>query len=75
MPTKNPRLNVVLEPRLYKALDKLAHREGVSLSLAARDLIKEALELHADSYWQKSAQEREKTFSPKKSLSHQETWE
>jgi predicted DNA-binding protein len=75
MPTKNPRLNVVLEPRLYKALDKLAHREGVSLSLAARDLIKEALEIHEDTYWQKSAQAREKTFSYKKSFSHKETWE
>lgn len=75
MPTKNPRLNVVLEPRLYQALDKLAHREGVSLSLAARDLIKEALEIHEDIYWNKAAQTREKTFSSKKSFSHKETWE
>jgi predicted DNA-binding protein len=75
MPTKNPRLNVVLEPNLYKTLNKLAHKEGISLSLAARDLIKEALEIHEDLYWQKSAQKREKTFSSKKSLSHKETWE
>lgn len=75
MPTKNPRLNVVLEPSLYKALGKLADEEGVSLSLAARDLIKEALEIHEDTYWQEVSREREKTFSHKKSLSHKEVWE
>lgn len=75
MPTKNPRLNVVLDPGLYKGLDKLAREEGVSLSLAARDLIKEGLEIHEDLYWQEAAREREKTFSHKKSLSHKEIWE
>ena len=75
MPTKNPRLNVVLEPTLYKTLGKLAHQEGISLSLVARDLIKEALEVHEDMYWQEVAREREKNFSYKKSLSHKEIWE
>jgi len=74
MPTKNPRLNVVLDPSLYKSLDKLAHQEGISLSLAARDLIKEGLEIHEDMYWQRVAREREKTFSYKKSLSHKDVW-
>lgn len=74
MPTKNPRLNVVLEPSLYKGLDKLAQRQGVSLSLAARDLIKEGLEIHEDMYWQEVARKREKTFSYKKSLSHKDVW-
>ncbi len=75
MPTKNPRLNVVLEPSLYKALGKLAEAEGVSLSLAARDLIKEALEIYEDIYWQEVSREREKTFSRRKALSHKEVWE
>lgn len=74
MPTKNPRLNVVLESSLYETLGKLAHKKGVSLSLMARDLIKEALELQEDIYWQQVAREREKTFSYKKSLSHKEIW-
>ena len=74
MPTKNPRLNVVLEPSLYKSLDKLAHQGGISLSLVARDLIKEGLEIHEDVYWQEIAQQREKTFSYKKSLSHKNVW-
>ncbi len=75
MPTKNPRVNVVLDPSLYKGLSKLAHKEGVSLSLAARDLIKEGLEIHEDMYWQETAREREKTFSLKKALSHKDIWE
>jgi hypothetical protein len=75
MPTKNPRLNVMLEPGLYNTLCKLAEVEGVSLSLAARDLIKEALEIHEDIYWQEVSREREGTFSHKTSLSHKEVWE
>lgn len=74
MPTKNPRLNVVLDPILYKGLGKLASEEGISLSLTARDLIKEGLESHEDLYWQEAAREREKVFSYKKSLSHKEVW-
>lgn len=74
MPTKNPRLNVVLDPSLYKRLNKLAQQEGISLSLAARDLIKEGLEIHEDMYWQEVARKREKTFSYKKSLSHRDVW-
>lgn len=75
MSTKNPRLNVVLDPNLYKSLNKLAHHEGISLSLAARDLIREGLEIHEDMYWQEIARKRDKTFSRRKSLDHKEVWE
>lgn len=75
MPTKNPRLNVVLEPPIYNVLNDLAHRKGISLSLLARDLIKEALEIYEDLYWQRVANLREKTFSDKKALSHKDIWE
>ena len=74
MPTKNPRLNVVLDPLLYAALNKLAKLEGISLSLKARDLLKEALEIEEDLYWEKVAQAREKTFLPRKTLSHKDIW-
>lgn len=74
MPTKMPRLNVVLEPPMYFAIVKLAKKEGVSLSLKARDLIKQALEFCEDSYWVKEAQVRERTFSHRKALSHSKVW-
>jgi uncharacterized protein len=43
MPTDKPRLNVVLEPPLYLKVKKLAKKDGVSLSLKARDLIRDSL--------------------------------
>ena len=48
MPTKNPRINVVLEKPLYDNIERLAKKDGVSLSLKVRDLVKEALELQED---------------------------
>jgi hypothetical protein len=74
MPTKNPRLNVVLEPGLYKVLSSLAHKEEMSLSLLARDLLKKALELYEDIHWQSQAVKRDKTFAYKKALSHKNVW-
>ncbi len=74
MATKNPRLNVVLEPSLMKGIDHLAQAQGVSLSTMARDLIKESLETYEDGQWQKIAQKRDATFSRKKPLSHDEVW-
>ncbi|MFH1857246.1 MAG: DUF6290 family protein [Candidatus Omnitrophota bacterium] len=75
MPTKNPRINVVLDPEIYAVLTKLAQNKGISLSLFSRDLIKEALETMEDIYWQKEAEKREKTFSKKKALSHKDIWQ
>ncbi len=43
MPTKNPRLHVVLEPPLFRNLKGLAQKNGISISLEARELIREAL--------------------------------
>jgi hypothetical protein len=74
MVTKNPRLNIVLEPPLLKGVDHLAKAHGVSLSTMARDLIKESLETYEDGQWQKVAEERDASYSKKKSLSHDEVW-
>src|SRR3989304_3849462 len=48
MPTKNPRVNMVLERTLFEALQRIAERDGVSLSLKARDLIRGAIESSED---------------------------
>lgn len=74
MPTKNPRLNVVLEPPVYSAIKQLARKDGMSLSLKARDLIRQALEYCEDLYWVKEANAREKTLSKKTSLTHKQAW-
>jgi len=74
MATKNPRLNIVLEPLLMKGVDHLAKTQGVSLSTMARDLIKEALGTYEDGQWQKIVGKRETTFSHKKALTHDGVW-
>lgn len=75
MPAKNPRVNVVLERPLYEALSRLARREGTSLSLKARDLLREALEAYEDLALDRIAQDRERTFDRSRSLSHREVWQ
>ena len=74
MPTQNPRINVVLDSNLYSQLRKLAKKTGVSMSFLSRDLIKDALEVREDIYWQNIAHKREKTFSAKKALTHKDIW-
>jgi len=74
MATKLPRLNVVLERPVYFTIVKMAKKEGISLSLKARDLIREALEFCEDTYWAKQAQIRERTFSHKRALTHKHVW-
>ena len=74
MPTKNPRINVVLEKPLYNNVERLAERDGVSLSLKVRDLVKEALEIEEDIGLAQLAETREETFNRKKSLKHHEVW-
>lgn len=74
MPTHNPRLNIVLDKTLMHSLSRLAKKDGISLSLKARDLIREALELEEDAYWSQKADKRAKTFSQTTSLTHQQVW-
>ncbi len=74
MPTTKPRINIILEEPLYKTVEELAVRDGVSLSLKARDLIKEALEIQEDVALTTFADTREKTFRKSKALKHDEVW-
>lgn len=74
MPAKNPRVNVVLERPLYEALSRLARRDGASLSLKARDLLRDALETQEDIALDRLAAQRERTFDRTRALSHREVW-
>lgn len=74
MPTKNPRINVVMEESLYQSVKRLARRDHTSISMRARDLIKEAIADTEDAFWTEVAEEREKTFRVKKALSHKKVW-
>jgi len=74
MAVKNPRINVVLEKPLYHTIERLADRDGVSLSLKVRDLVKEALEIEEDMMLSAFAQKRERTLTKSKALKHDEIW-
>lgn len=74
MPTKNPRINVVLEEPLYKSIKRLAKKDGVSLSLKVRDLVKEALEMEEDVALSVFAEARAKSYKKTKALKHDEVW-
>ena len=74
VPTKKPRVNIVVEPPLYSAMHDIATREGVSMSSLARDLIREAIELREDVALADFADARMNTFDRKKALSHDDVW-
>ena len=75
MPTKNPRIHVVVDPPLYELIEEIAERQGVSMSLVTRDLIKEALEMEEDIALGQLAAERESTYEEGKALSHEDVWD
>jgi metal-responsive CopG/Arc/MetJ family transcriptional regulator len=74
MPTKNPRVNVVLEKPLYDSVRRLAEKEDVSLSLKIRDLVRQALEAEEDAALAQFAEEREKSFKRSRALTHKQVW-
>lgn len=74
MPTRNPRVNVVLEEPLYQGLRRWAKRDGVSLSLKVRDLVKDALDAEEDRRLGRFAGEREKSLDRNKAMSHEQVW-
>jgi len=74
MPTKNPRVNVVLEKPLYERVRRLAEKEDISLSLKIRDLVREALEAEEDAALAQFAEERERSFKRSRALTHKQVW-
>ncbi len=74
MATKMPRLNVVMEPYIYHAILQLSRKEKLSLSLVARDLLREALTNHEDAYWLKKAEKRSSAFRKSNAISHKDAW-
>ncbi len=73
MPTKNARVNVVMEKPLYAAVSEIAKRQGLSMSMTVRDLVREAIELQEDQALAIFAETRE--ASSMKPLSHEDVWD
>lgn len=72
MPTKNPRLNVVLDQSLYDVLSNLAEKEDKSMSIVAKELIQEAIDKHEDLALSELAMKRER--ESKRTIKHAKAW-
>lgn len=72
MPTKNPRLNVVLDDDLLEMVEKISKKEGKSMSVVAKELIEDALEKHEDLILSEMAMKRE--AKSKKTVPHAKAW-
>jgi predicted transcriptional regulator len=72
MPTKNPRLNVVLDPEIYANLSRIAKKKDASLSVVAKELIEDALDRHEDRALSRLAMKREEEST--KTISHEDAW-
>lgn len=75
MPTKNARINVVVEKPLYAVIDEISKERGISKSMVIRDLVMQAIELREDMALVRFADERRKSFDKSKALTHKEIWE
>jgi metal-responsive CopG/Arc/MetJ family transcriptional regulator len=74
MPTKNARINVVVEKPLYTLIDEISKERGISKSMLVRDLVIEAIDLREDQALARFADEREKSFDKSKAMIHEEVW-
>jgi|CXWL01.1.fsa_nt_gi predicted DNA-binding protein len=74
MPTKNPRLIVTLEPSLYAKVKSISKTNGTTLSMAARDLIREACGDIEDLGLSVLADKRMKSGKVRRWLKHDEVW-
>ena len=74
MPTKNPRINVVLENPLYERVKLLADQDGVSLSTKVRDILKATLDIMEDIQLAGFVEAREASWKDQDALSHEEVW-
>jgi predicted DNA-binding protein len=72
MSTKHPRLNVTLSSEALGFIAMLADKEEKSLSMIARDLIEEALELREDLDFSKLAAEIDRPDTVW--ISHEDAW-
>ena len=74
MPTKKPRINVVLNPRIYADVQTLSEARGLSMSSVVEDLIEDALEIQEDLALTALADERKKSLRKSELVSHKKAW-
>ena len=74
MPAKNPRINVVLEVPLYKQVQFLAQKDGMSMSAKVRELLKEIIETQEDIFVAELASTRDTEWKDSEAIPHKDVW-
>lgn len=74
MPAKNPRVSAVVDRGLLRWLRARADREGVSISLLVRDILKQVAEDDEERYWAAAGEERLESFSRQEAVCHDDAW-
>lgn len=74
MATKNPRVMVVLESPLYRWIRRSAKKQGVSISMKLRDIVREAFESYEDRYWAGEGEKRLQSFNRDGAIPHDQFW-
>ena len=74
MPTKNPRVNVVVDRELFEVIRSVAEERGESISLVVRRYVELGLCLAEDLGLAKIGEERLRTLKRDKTLTHEEVW-
>ncbi len=75
MPTKNPRVNIVVDKELFEVLKTIAEERGESISAVVREYVEIGLNLAEDISLTRIAEERLRTLRKKKTLTHEEIWD
>jgi metal-responsive CopG/Arc/MetJ family transcriptional regulator len=73
MAAKNPRVNVVLEEPVYKAVKKLSSEYKISMSMVIRDMVREEVEKFEDRKLSQIAKKRDKTRG-RSLIKHDDFW-
>ena len=74
MPTSKKRIQIPVENRVYKELERLASKRGQSLSGITADLVEEALEIQEDLYFSREGDRRWEEYDDSKLVSHKDAW-
>jgi predicted DNA-binding protein len=72
MPTAKKRINITVDDRTYKALERLSDRRDQSIAGVGLSLIEEALEYQEDLHFSRVADER--LGKRQKRISHEKAW-
>ena len=74
MPATNPRISTVVEQDLHLWLQQRSQKEGRSVSVLVRDILRNFYENEEERFWAAEGEKRLETFDESTALSHDDAW-